>query len=115
MRLLKSFRYAFEGIRYCFRTQSNFRIHVLGFIFMNLSAFYFHFVTWEYILCLLISALVFFAELMNTAIESAVDLNTQEMHPLAKSAKDCASGAVLVLATCAVIIWGILIKGKLCL
>ena len=48
------------------------------------------------------SALVIGAELVNTAIENAVDLETKEYNEYAKRAKDAASGAVLVCAIGAV-------------
>jgi diacylglycerol kinase len=67
----------------------------------------------EWIICLILSALVFFAELVNTAIESVVDLTTTEFSELAKVAKDCAAGAVLVLAVFAVIVWSMIVWGKI--
>ena len=112
MRVFKSFKYAWNGIVYCFTTQLNFRIHILGFLFLLLTAYYFQFEKWELIVCLILSALVFFAELLNTAIESLVDLTTQEFSELAKVAKDCAAGAVLVLAVFAMVVWGIIVFGK---
>ena len=113
MRLLKSFQYAWNGISYCFRTQTNFRIHLLGFILMLMSAFYFRFEKMEWIVCLILSALVFFTELVNTAIESVVDLSTREFSELAKVAKDCAAGAVLVLAAISVLGWTMIVWGKI--
>jgi diacylglycerol kinase len=44
------------------------------------------------------------AEMMNSALEKAVDLNTKDFHPLAKMAKDMAAGAVLVIAMASVVI-----------
>jgi diacylglycerol kinase len=113
MRLVKSFKYAWNGILYCFHTQPNFRIHIVGFIFMLASAYYFRFEKMEWIVCLILSTLVFFAELVNTAIESVVDLSTTEFSELAKVAKDCAAGAVLVLALMAVCVWSIIVVGKI--
>lgn len=113
MRLIKSFQYAWNGILYCFKTQANFRIHILGFIFLLISAYYFRFEKWELIVCLILSALVFFAELLNTAIESLVDLTSREFSELAKVAKDCAAGAVLVLALMSVCVWCMIVYGKI--
>jgi len=48
-------------------------------------------------------ALVFMAELINTAVERAVELAAAGLHPLAKIAKDAAAGAVLVAAIFAAI------------
>ena len=113
MRLPKSFQYSWNGISYFFRTKANFRIHLLGFICMLTSAFYFRFEKMEWIVCLILSALVFFTELVNTAIESVVDLSTREFSELAKVAKDCAAGAVLVLAAISVLVWTMIVWGKI--
>lgn len=48
--------------------------------------------------------LVLVTELMNTAVEAAVDLADPHIHPLAKAAKDTAAGAVLLAAVFAVVI-----------
>jgi diacylglycerol kinase (ATP) len=58
----------------------------------------------EWIACILCIGSVITAELINTAIESTIDLYTQEQHPLAKKAKDVAAGAVLACAITAAII-----------
>jgi diacylglycerol kinase len=78
-----------------------------------MSAFYFRFEKMEWMICLILSALVFFAELVNTAIESVVDLSTSEFSELAKVAKDCAAGAVLVLAAISVLVWTMIVWGKI--
>jgi len=57
----------------------------------------------SWILLLLAITLVLSAELLNTAIEAAVDLISPNIHPLAKTAKDTAAGAVLLTAVFAVI------------
>ena len=57
-----------------------------------------------YIICLILFGLVISLELVNTAVESTVDLVTEEKRPLAKKAKDTAAGAVLVSAIAAAII-----------
>ena len=54
--------------------------------------------------CLTLFGLVIALELVNTAIESVVDLVTTERKPLAKTAKDTAAGAVLVAAIMAAIV-----------
>ena len=103
--LFTSFRYAWAGISYAFQTQRNFRIHTgIGFIAMLLC--------WTLkvsnlevaIVCLTIGA-VLVMEILNTALESLVDLTVgQTYHTLAKIAKDCAAGAVLMAAIVALII-----------
>jgi len=65
---------------------------------------------WEWAVLALTIGFVITVELINTALEAAVDLVTQETHPLAKLSKDVAAGAVLVASLAAVAI-GMLILG----
>ncbi|WP_306822050.1 diacylglycerol kinase family protein [Mesobacillus foraminis] len=62
----------------------------------------------EWMLIALAIGGVLSAELMNSAVEKAVDLYTRDFHPLAKMAKDMAAGAVLVISVAAMVI-GLLI------
>lgn len=112
MRIFRSMLHAWAGIYYAFTSQPNFKIHVLGVLFMLLSAAYFQFELWELICCLLAAGLVVAAELLNTAIESVVDLHSKEYTLLAKRAKDCAAGAVLILALLALTIWILFVGSK---
>jgi diacylglycerol kinase len=92
------------------RTQRNARIHlslalaviVLG-LWLGLSRI-------EWAIIVLTIGLVLAAEAFNTVAEAAVDLATDEYHPLAKIAKDVAAGAVLLMAITAAIV-GLLILG----
>jgi diacylglycerol kinase (ATP) len=103
--LLVSFRYAWAGVRYAFTSQRNFRIHtVITVLAINLGL-------WlkvspvEMAILTLTCALVLVLELLNTALESAVDLAVgQSYHELAKIAKDCAAGAVLIASIAAVLV-----------
>lgn len=103
--LFTSFRYAWAGIYYAFVTQRNFRIHVvIGIIALSLGAFLQVSGVKMAVIGLTI-ALVLALELLNTALESVVDLTVQQTyHELAKVAKDCAAGAVLVGAIAALFV-----------
>lgn len=102
---------ATNGIIYSATTQRNIRIQlVLAVIVMVLSLFY-GLNTAEF-LCLLFAVfMVIFAELINTAIETVVDLFVDVYHPKAKIAKDVAAGAV-VLAACNALVVGYFIFFK---
>lgn len=108
--LFISFKYAWAGVSYAFRTQRNFRIHlIIGAIAVGLG-FGLHLSALELAVISLTSGLVLALELLNTAIESVVDLTVkQSYHELAKIAKDCAAGAVLISAMAAVIVAGTLL------
>jgi diacylglycerol kinase len=103
-RLRKSFAHAWQGIRFVWSSEQNFRIHTgaaaaaiaLG-VMLSISIF-------EWIIVILLISGMMALETMNTAIEKAVDLVTPEYHPLAKISKDAAAGAVLVYAIGAFII-----------
>jgi diacylglycerol kinase (ATP) len=111
--IFASFRYAAAGVTYAFSTQRNFRIHcVMGTIAISLGALL-HLTSVEMAVICITSGLVLTLELLNTAIESVVDLTVQQTyHELAKIAKDCAAGAVLIsaLASLLVAVWLILPK-----
>jgi len=97
-RLLRSFHHAFEGIIYATRTEPNMRVHfVLGALVL-LATLILRLDRYYVIATVTLVALVLSLELMNTAVEAIVDLLTVAHHPLAKTAKDAAAGAVLVSA-----------------
>ena len=108
--LLLSFKYAGQGVGYAFRTQRNFRIHLfLGAIALSLSIF-FQLSAVSLAIISLTVALVLVLELLNTALEAVVDLTVgREFHQLAKIAKDCAAGSVLIAAIAAVVIAAVLL------
>jgi diacylglycerol kinase (ATP) len=108
--LRSSFGYAFAGLAYCFRTQRNFRIHIALAIAATLLGLLLG-LTWaEWAVLTTTMVLVLSAEMVNTMIESLVDLVTVEYHPLAKIAKDVAAGVVLLTAIGAVVV-GLVIFG----
>lgn len=103
-KVLRSFRYALDGLKYTFVTQRNMRIHFLISVCVLLLCLYLPFTKAEVLVLFTCITLVLFAELINTVIEKIVDLVTEEYHPLAKIAKDVAAGAVLLTAGLAVIV-----------
>ncbi len=108
--LFVSFKYAWCGISYAFQTQRNFRIHVVICILALSLSIFLHLKAVEIAVIGITSGLVLALELLNTAIESVVDLTVkQTYHELAKIAKDCAAGAVLVSAFVAVLVAAILL------
>ena len=103
-----SFKYAFEGIITTIKEERNMFIHFLIAIIVVITGIYVRLSLNEWLICLLLFALVFSLELINTAIENTVDLVTTKRNKKAKLAKDAAAGAVLIAAIFASII-GIII------
>lgn len=107
-KLTFSFKYAFEGIITTIKEERNMFIHFLIAIIVVITGIYVRLSLNEWFICLLLFALVFSLELINTAIENTVDLVTTKKNKKAKIAKDAAAGAVLIAAIFASII-GIII------
>jgi diacylglycerol kinase (ATP) len=94
--LIDSFNYAFEGIIHVLRTQRNLRIHFAIAIGVIAAAAALGVERIELIALLLAIAFVLVAEMVNSAIEGAIDVSTTSFDPNAKLAKDIAAGAVLI-------------------
>jgi len=94
----QSFVYAFEGIKTCLKNERNIRIHCSVASLVVICGVFFRIAPLEWCICLTLFGLVLSLELVNTSVEAAVDLVTEEYKPLAKIAKDTAAGAVLVSA-----------------
>jgi diacylglycerol kinase (ATP) len=91
-----SFNFAFEGIIHALRTQRNLRIHFLVAIAVIALALVVSVSKIELIALLISITFVLIAEMINSAIEGAIDVATTSFDPLAKLAKDVAAGAVLI-------------------
>jgi diacylglycerol kinase (ATP) len=102
--LFESFNYAFEGIIHVLRTQRNMRIHFAVAVVVLVGALATGVDKNELIALLLAIAFVLITEMVNTAIEGAIDVATTSFDPMAKLAKDIAAGAVLIATVTAVAI-----------
>ena len=103
-KLRNSFKYAFEGIEEAWRTEQNLKIHFVIMALVIIAGFIFKISAMEWIICLLLFAIVISLELINTAIETTVDIAMPDINEKAKYAKDIAAGAVLFSAIISVII-----------
>lgn len=101
---IEAWKKAFSGIWYSIKTQRNLKIQLVIAIIVICVCIFFKLSTTECIFLTFASMLVIITEVINTAIEAAVDLCTKEYHPIAKIAKDVAAGAVVLAALNAVIV-----------
>ena len=99
-----SFKHAFDGFLYAIRTQPNFRFHLLATLVVILLGINFSISIIEWLILIFTINTVLVAEMVNTAIESMVDLITLERRVDAKVAKDVASAMVLISATLSVVV-----------
>ena len=112
-KLRNSFKYAFEGIEEAWKTEQNLKIHFVIMALVIIAGFIFKISVMEWIVCLLLFAIVISLELINTAIETTVDIAMPEINEKAKYAKDIAAGAVLFSAIISVIIGLIIFLPKI--
>ena len=110
--VIDSFNYAFEGIIHVLRTQRNMRIHFAVAFVVIVLALVVNVTKLELIALLISVTFVLIAEMVNTAVEAAIDIATTSFDPMAKLAKDIAAGAVLIAAANAVIVGYLVFAGK---
>ncbi len=103
-KIRNSFKYAIEGIWTSFKTERNMKIHIFIMILAIIAGIILKINKSEWIICIILFAIVIGSELFNTSIETIVDMVMPEKNEKAKIAKDVSAGAVLVVAIGAAII-----------
>lgn len=101
---IRSFKFAFNGIRIMLRSQQNAWIHSFATVIAIIFGVHFNLAIAEWCWIILAAISVWTAEALNTAFEFLTDVASPEFHPLAAKAKDVAAGAVLITAIGAVLI-----------
>jgi diacylglycerol kinase (ATP) len=99
---IKSFRFAFAGIRAFFKTQHNALIHLFATVLVFVAALFCNLSLNEWVALLIVTGFVWVSEIFNTAIEAMMDHLSPGQHPKVKFIKDVAAAAVLVAAVTAV-------------
>lgn len=94
--IIESFNYAVTGIITALKSEKHMRAHYFIAIGVIFSSLFFDFSKLEFLILLFAVSLVLVAEMLNTALEKAIDMITKDYHPLARVAKDVAAGAVLI-------------------
>ena len=103
--LLKSFKYAFSGISYVLKTSRNFKIQLIFAVTSLMIGFLLKISQSNYLILIATIMSVLILEILNTSIESIVDLVVKkEFSSLAKISKDTSAGAVLLASINSVII-----------
>jgi len=112
-KVLRSFRFAGQGILDLFRFENNAKVHLLVAILVVGSGFILSLNSVEWAIILTQIGLVWAAEAFNTAIEKLCDFVSPGLHPQIKAIKDLSSGAVLILTIVAVLVGLIILGGHL--
>lgn len=110
---IKSFGFAFNGLRILFHEEHNSRIHFFASVLVVIAALLFKLNTYEWIAIIFSIGLVITAEIINTAVENIADFLTTEQNNHIKKIKDLAAAAVLVSALTALTIGLIIFLPKI--
>jgi len=103
--LFKNASYALDGLRHALKSETSFKIEVILALLL-VPLIYLLPLALGYKLILMVTyGLIMIAELLNSAVENVVDLVTQEIHPLAKAAKDIGATAVLFAVLLHLLCW----------
>lgn len=103
-KFINSFSYPIRGLKYAYRNEQNLTVDVGISILVAIAGFIFKLNPTEWVVVAFTIGAVISLELVNTAIEAAIDMVTEEYHPLAKVAKDTSAAAVFIIAIVAVIV-----------
>jgi len=103
-RLINSFKYAIRGLKKVFKEEQNFRIHVLFTLAVVLLSYYFQIPLWQFIIIIMLIALVLILEVINSIIERLIDMLKPRIHQYVMDIKDMAAALVFLGALTAVII-----------
>jgi diacylglycerol kinase (ATP) len=110
-RFIDAVNFAITGILETVRSQRHMRIHFGAALAVLFATALLGIPAMEFAGLALAISLVLCAELFNTAVEAVVDLTSPDFHPLARTAKDAAAGAVLV-AACGAAVMGYLVLAR---
>lgn len=111
--LIQSFVYAFNGIKDAIKREPNLRIHLLLGTIACVLALFLNFALIEWAVLSLTIAIVFILELINTTMETLVDIVSPEIKEKARIAKDVAAAGVLLAAMASLIIGAFLFLPKI--
>lgn len=100
--MLRSFRFALQGLWHCINYERNMRIHIVAALYVLVFSLFFELSAAQYGVLFVLIGLVMALELINTALEAAGNAITKENNPYVKILKDTAAGAVLIFAIAAV-------------
>lgn len=103
--LFKNTSYALSGLKHALKTESSFKVELFCAIFIIAGIILIDASLTNKLILLVTGILVLIIELVNSAIENVVDLVTKEFAPLAKTAKDLGSAAVMFSIILHVVCW----------
>ena len=110
---LRSFRYAWNGLKIAWKEEHNFRVHLMAACLAIVCGFLLTVSHYEWLAIIFSIGFVFVCELLNTALENLADFVCPERHPRIKRVKDIAAAAVMLSSITALLIGAIIFIPKI--
>lgn len=112
-RILRATKYSSQGLREAWKHEAAFRQEVLLLVVLMPVALWLGGTPIERAALIGSLLLVIIVELLNSAVEAAIDRLGDEQHELSGRAKDLGSAAVFMSLTLATLIWGVIAYQRL--
>lgn len=113
LRIIQSFKYAGQGLRYCITKEKNFQLHCIAAVIVVFLGFVLKIAAIEWMIIFICITLVLAFEMINTALEHLCNIVQPGFSPLIKIIKDVSAGAVLLISMMAVVCAAIIFIPKL--
>jgi diacylglycerol kinase (ATP) len=110
-RIFNAAGYSLDGLMAAFKGEAAFRQLVLLNVLLIPLSFVLHVSKGERALLIAVCLLALIVELLNSAVEAAIDRISLELHPLSKNAKDMGSAAQLIAMGMIATVWGLVLFG----
>ncbi len=111
--MIKSFQFAFDGVKVAILKGRNFRIQLVCGIVASVLAYFLQFTRIEWAILAISTSSILILELINTSLESITNLVSPEIHPEAKIAKDVAAASVLIASIASIFIGALVFLPKI--
>jgi diacylglycerol kinase (ATP) len=108
--IFKNSKYAWEGLLHAIKTETSFKIELAIATLLFPTIYFLPLERGDKLTLVITFTLILIVELLNSAIENVVDLVTQDIHPLAKSAKDIGATAVLFTILLHLLCWIVILS-----
>ncbi len=113
VRLLSSFKWAGQGLKYCLSGEKNFQVHCVVAVIAVITGFVLKISALEWVIISICIAVVLAFEMINTAIEHLCNIAQPSIDPTVKIIKDVCAGAVLIIALMSVVCGAIIFIPKI--
>ena len=111
-RILRATVYSMQGFGHAFRNEAAFRQEIALTVVLTPFAFWLGRSPLEIAMLIGVCLIILIVELLNTAVEAAIDRHGDEQHELSGAAKDLGSAAVFVSLVLVAVVWLVVVYDR---